>query len=587
LSTLLNRRKLIIAASFVFVFALAVYVFSLFVEPVIIVSNVLGSSFYKPDRINSLFYYYIRIIITSSLIVIISAMFYGTRFWGTFKKSLFRLITRFAYLFNLRIVFFVILIYLVVLSVIGVMNYDLGIDEAWYLEFAKYFSNTSIPYYVIDGRIIRIDTISMLPYYLTSLINFNLGFTEIWNFKLLNTILSFLGLFVSLFIVKKSFRNEVAVLFLFFIAIQPGFGFISISFFGELLQAAFMFIGLSLWLRSPSSRFDFILAALMFSIAIHTKFQLIFLFSLSFVAVALTDKQSQAFRMLLYTVAFSVLISILRTVPVLIKDPSLVANLALLTDLFDTKSSSTSTFEIALNKIQLFNRFFPLPVFLIIMPVFYYYMKTTFERFLFYFSSVTVLWWIFLYPHSTYRNPFMGIIVLCLMAAILINKLYLHYFSEAEAGKLIKLRYISAFAVLILMFYGFSANIIYAYIGYNDGVQFDMDGFKNRLFGKIERDNSQKEFYYELRKIVNPSDTLYGGSFVAKFYLHNPIMTTGKIRIDSSDPQTEKLVLVTRDLYPLGFDEVYSHLDSLGSKRLILKKPGHELYGIKNKKPVF
>lgn len=148
------------------------------------------------------------------------------------------------------------------------------------------------------------------------------------------------------------------------------------------------------------------------------------------------------------------------------------------------------------------------------------------------------------------------------------------------------IKYVSVFAISFLILYGFSTNLIYAYIGYNDGVQFDLDGFKNRLFSKIEYDNSQKLFYERLKSTVNPGDTIYNGSFVTRFYMNNPeaSIISMKSSLSISDPvgNAEKLFLITRENYPLGFEKIYKELDSAGlQKRLILKTGDNELWGIK------
>jgi len=245
-----------------------------------------------------------------------------------------------------------------------------------------------------------------------------------------------------------------------------------------------------------------------------------------------------------------------------------------------TQSLSFTAFE----KMQLFNRFFPITLFCIIILSSFVYLKKPVEKFLTVYSLIAVLWWIFLFPYSTYRHPFIGIITLCILAAILSVNLYSKIVETKKLAAL-PLKYLTASAVFLLMSYGFSANLIYAYIGYNDGVQFDLDGFRNRLFSPIQHDNSQKEFYSQLKKSVNESDTLYNASFVTRFYLNNPVYTVNSMYKDFDSPHEvnspEKLLLITRENYPLGFEKIYKELDSLNYKRrLIIKIGNNELYGI-------
>ncbi|KXK50682.1 MAG: hypothetical protein UZ05_CHB002001607, partial [Chlorobi bacterium OLB5] len=405
----------------------------------------------------------------------------------------------------------------------SVYYYDLGFDEAWYIYFARNFSEKLFPFYTANERIAVIDTISMLPYYIISLVNFKAGFTDVWHFKLLSVLLSVFTLIVMYRITGRIYGKATALLFIFLLVIQPGFGFIASSFFGEFLQAAFLFGGLYYWQKEPSVKNHLVISSLFFTAAIHTKFQLVIIISAVLLILGFFSKESGSYRLLVYTLLFTALVSFIRTVPVLISSPQNIRNLAVITDLLAAKSTTVSP-ALVLERLQLFNRFFPLPVLAAVLGLFAFRMKTAAEKFLFYFSIITALWWIFLYPLSTYRNPFMAVIVLCFMAALLLVELFERYSSKYPAKK-IKLKYAAGLCIAFLMLWGFSSNLIYSRIGYNDGVQFDLDGFNSRLFEPVKHDNSQKDFHAELKKTVSPLDTLYNGSFVTRFYLQNTVFT--------------------------------------------------------------
>jgi hypothetical protein len=134
------------------------------------------------------------------------------------------------------------------------------------------------------------------------------------------------------------------------------------------------------------------------------------------------------------------------------------------------------------------------------------------------------------------------------------------------------------------MMYGFSANLIYAYIGYNDGVQFDLDGYRSRLFTNIEYNSTQKEFYENIQTRLRPLDTLYNGSFVSQFYLGNPVAPVSKLKESFSvNPiQPVKYLLITRDIYPLGLEKGRILLDSIGANwKLEVKTGEFEMYSVK------
>src|SRR5207344_1935004 len=117
-----------------------------------------------------------------------------------------------------------------------------------------------------------------------------------------------------------------------------------------------------------------------------------------------------------------------RTIPVLLTAPASIRSLALITDLLAAKSTTVSA-SLVLERLQLFNRFFPLAALVVVSGLFSLHMKNAFERFILFFTLVTSFWWIFIYPLSTYRNPFMAIITVCLMAAIMLARLYDSFYS--------------------------------------------------------------------------------------------------------------------------------------------------------------
>jgi hypothetical protein len=133
------------------------------------------------------------------------------------------------------------------------------------------------------------------------------------------------------------------------------------------------------------------------------------------------------------------------------------------------------------------------------------------------------------------------------------------------------------------MLYGFSSNIIYAYIGYNNGVQFDLYGYHYGLFSKVEYDNSRKEFYSELKTFVRPGDTLYKGSFITNCYTENPVASFYNLKESLQTTPGEKHLLITREYFPPGLEEGRRQmLDSINANwKLELKKGDYEMYLVK------
>ncbi|MBE2225838.1 MAG: glycosyltransferase family 39 protein [Ignavibacteria bacterium] len=578
------KKKIYILAGSSLLISVSVYILFNFIQPAHVLS-VLKINFNSPDKINILVSKQLGILILLLSAALVLFWLYHSKYYTPFTEHLRGVIKSFSQKLTPLILFLFSAVYLSILFYFSITHYDLGYDEAWYIHWTKNFSNTGIAFYTTDGKVSIIDTITMLPYYLLAPFMFWSGLNDVWQFKLFCSILSVTALAVLFIFVKNASGRTTAIFALFFLILQPGFGFIASSYFGELFQVMFLLGGVYFWLLkvNQDKKKDIMISALFFSLAIHTKFQLLIILFLTFVIFAITDKNSRAPRILLFTVLFTAAIGILRIIPVLIDDPKNVRYL-LIMDWVSGNSIAQSLSFTAFEKLQLFNRFFPLTLFSIIIISSFIYLKKPFERFLTVYSVVAVLWWIFLFPYTTYRHPFIGIISLCILAGILSVKFYT-YFSGSVGVNRYLLKYLTVIVVALLMSYGFSANLIYAYIGYNDGVQFDLDGFKNRLFSPILRDNSQKEFYAQLKQSLNKTDTIYNPSFVSRFYLENPVFTLNTMYSNFNDTlkstHNEKLMLITRENYPMGFDRIYKEIDSLGYKKRLLRKHGDfELYGI-------
>lgn len=569
--------KISIISTLVFI---AAYIALQFIAPTVLIQKAIHLTFNTPARVDVVFYKNLRYLIILGIALTLFFLLKKSIYWEKLASSFISGLNKLTSLFTLKILFGISIVYLIVLFYIAITHYDLGFDEAWYIYYSKNFAATGMMFSDDNGKIVIVDTITMLPYCLLSLINFYTGLTSVVDFKILSSALSIITLVILFVITEKFYNRKIAIISLFVLIAQPGFGFMASSYFGEIAQASFLFGGLYYWLKddSPPDGKKMFLISLLFAFAIHTKFQLLFILVISLIILHFTDKNTRAAKVLLYTLLFTAIIIVIRTIPSLVHDPKLLRHQLIITDLIASGPNTLGP-AFVFDKMQLYNRFFQLPVLLVTLGIFYFYMKTVFERFLFLFVSVTALWWIFLYPYATYRTPFMALIPLSIIIAILITKL----FEKSDGKKSMVAKYIPAAAVIIFMMYGFSANIIYAYIGYNDGVQFDLYGYKNRLFSKVEYDNSQKEFYGELKTLVRTGDTLYRGSFVSNCYVENPVASFYNLKESLQTTPGEKHLLITREYFPLGLEEGRRQmLDSLNANwKLVLKKGDYEMYVVK------
>lgn len=555
---------------------IAAYVALLFIQPSSIVQKIFLFKFNNPGKVDAATYRDIRNLIYVSALAAIFIRLLESKYKKPLVDFIVNALEKFSAVFNIKVLLGISFIYLAILFYFAITHYDMGFDEAWVIYYAKNFSSRLIAFTDTNGKIGFIDTLSMLPYLILSLVNFKAGLTSVADFKFLSVLLSVISLFISFVVTKKFYGRKVAAVSLFVLIIQPGFGFMASSFFGEITAAAFLFGGLHIWLKEPAppDTKKILLSSILFALAIHTKFQVAPILAVILVILHFTDSNNKPLKILAFTIATSASIMLIRIVPILAYDPKLTGILLKLGYL-DNAFSASALF--LFEKIQLYNRFFPLSVLLVSLGVFFFYLKTIIDRFLFLFASLISLWWIFLYPYTTYRNPFMGIIPLSIIISILVVKLY----DAAETKKRVFAGYAAGLLALSVMAYGFSTNIIYAYIGYNDGVQFDLDGYRSSLFTPVVEDDSQKRFYSDLGKIVSPADTLYNGTYVTKFYLDNAIADLPNLTESIRTNPERKLLLITRERYPLDMEKGRQILDSVHATwKLGLKRGDYEMYEI-------
>ena len=553
--------------------------------PADILSKYFSSHFNHPERVNSLAYAQLRKLILLGFLALL--FLFGVKYsrLESVKK-----ITRISEEFilkalSIRFLFAVIAVYLCVLFYLAVSRYDLGVDEAVYPLYAKHFWTSGFAYSVNNTRIYIVDNFTMLPVYIASVFNFIFGLTAVWHFKLLISLLSLISLYIISRISLKLYNFETAVLFVFFLAVQPGFGFVAASFFGEIVQGAFFFPAVYLWLKdkSPLHFKKVLFIALLFAISIQTKFQLSQAVVLTLFFYHFVDNKRKALTVLALTIAIVIILSVVRLVPDLIRDKNDITTY--LRFWANTVIKYTpGDFLFYIDRAHFFNRFLPVIFLPFILIGIFIWAKTPVEKFLSLFTLLFFLWWIIFFKLSNYRVVFIGIIPLCFLLAAFANE---YYRKALETGNKSRrsLVYMSSAFIMALMLYGFSQNLIYAAIGNNDAVQFDLDETKSRLFTPVVWDNSQKEFYKEAEAMLQNVDSVYipaGGMacFVPQFYLgENRIFDYATLVNSLKESGNTKYVIISRTAFPLGLEEGYRKIDSLSvSRNLLLKKGEYELY---------
>lgn len=460
---------------------------------------------------------------------------------------------------NLKVWFTFSFIYLIILFGIAIVHYDLGIDEAWYLHYAENFASQGVPFYTINEEIQLVDFMTMLPHYITYAIADFFIPINLYVVKTIATILSLTGLILIAYTIINTRSTSLSLLTLSFIILQPGFGFITSSFFGEVLSIGLLFLGMYFILKEDGK---IILGILSVVLAIHTKFQLLPLVLFTLLLLSFFYHDKKLLRNTGIVLFLTILLMGLRLLPFLTHEGGLVMIIKQFYHL-STSYHDNSYFFLKLERLQLLNRFFPLSFFLILVPVSFPLLKNKFEKFVFIFGIVTILYWTFFFRFVTYRHLFLGIIPFCYLAAIVVQHLFAYLTQKISLRSTLIVKLFSIFSFILFFTYGTSTNLIYAWRGYNDGVQFDMDGYQNQLFGKIEHDNSQQLFYHFIQSNIDSDIAIYTESpHVSKFYLKNDIYQLNRLPNQTSfdDPI---YIIISREFFPNQIDEGFKQLKAL------------------------
>jgi hypothetical protein len=480
----------------------------------------------------------------------------------------------------------------VVLFCLAITSYDLGFDEAAYITYAKTFSRYLFPFTTMNGstfggEIYMVDNISMLPFYLLSFIQFLVNLTEIWHFKLLAVLLSSISIVSLFYIFNKWYDLKFSIVFLFLLIIQPGFGYMASSYFGEITQSAFFFLAIYIWFREDKDlRTNHIVCvSLLFTLAAHTKVQILPVLLLSLLVFNFVDKTKYSLRIFVLVIAFYISIFIIRSLPIIFYDQSIF--LKMIQFWFYSGMSIGIHFTAKIYPIGLVNRFFSLLLIVFILSFSTFIIKKPLEKFIFIFTILHVLFYIFAFQLWGYRHFFMAVIPLVFLASLVLVTFYKDYYSKlTKTNKVIIL-----LLILLLMIWGFSTNITYAVIGYNNGVEFDLGGQRNQLMnwlhGKVEHDGSQQRFYNDLKKHLTSKDSVYVANIVISFYTtqyylpDNPVYDFEHFKTALDSSRTKKYVILDIASFPPGLEPGGKLLDSLKvNMQLLVKEGDFELYSV-------
>jgi hypothetical protein len=316
--------------------------------------------------------------------------------------------------------------------------------------------------------------------------------------------------------------------------------------------------------------------AIWFSVAIHTKFQLFPIIILLLFIMFLKTLDKRIIIQIIYILVLILFIAILRLLPAIIYDDNNI--ILVIKQFYNMTYNGTSSNIVFFDRIQLFNRFFPLMIFLFSIIFSIPNLKSKFNQFIYGFAFILIAYWIFFFKFTTYRHLFMGIIPLLYILVLALSNIYKLLINKYKLQKTLLSKFIIIFSLLLFLLYGASTNIIYAMTGYNDGVQFDLSGFKSRLFYPAINNNYQKDFFVRTKKIINSNDIIFSKSpIIIKAYLNNKVYNFNYIK--KTKYSGNKYIIIGIDTFPDGnFNEAFKRLRALKvNYKLIYKNNGYVL----------
>jgi hypothetical protein len=244
------------------------------------------------------------------------------------------------------------------------------------------------------------------------------------------------------------------------------------------------------------------------ALAFTTKFQLIVYLLLVFAAMVLyeTDVQKKRFLFLfLIKTYFLIFLVVIATIiPFGFNEMLIYLNWYFV----DVASEGRAFLDTVDIKLFMVNEILYIPLFVLVIYL-YYKFSENLKRYLSFhfialFSIINVIYWSIFFSSLTWRNIIYANIFLSIMSSnVLIHKK----------------RYAKVILSTFLVF-GVISNFIFLHHGVVDDVQFLKEHYKKIVF---ERDNSQKEFFNGVSKIIERDANVYVPAlpYLSRVYLNN------------------------------------------------------------------
>lgn len=400
------------------------------------------------------------------------------------------------------------IVMILILSIYAVFNFDIGLDEAWYLNdiqnINKYgsvyrdFGNDKSHYYDIQNL-----PLNLISNFTVPLLGFSV--THIRIIVLLFALLLIPVLF-------KLFDELTAKLSIIFLFLYPGIISLTSAVFLEFTALLFIILALILLknFEVKNKNYLLVLSALFMSISMATKIQFSVLIGIILIILFFVDfkKSSIILKYSLFIMLFIFLILIYSFIHygyhngvLLFKYLFLGGNQGELTNI---------NLNLIINKFLILNNLIFIPILLFIWSKTWKIIKKDYDylymKIIFIGAIAILIYWNIFFGVLTWRNAFVGIAFNLILVAIYLKENY-------KSAKLMLIPYIVV---------GTIANLIFVQHGAHNDVQYYNVHLLDELL-TVKRDDAQQSFFSKAAEIIKPEDDVFvpGHVYTSRIYLNN------------------------------------------------------------------
>ncbi len=466
---------------------------------------------------------------------------------------------------SLPIIFKLTIVICLLLSIYALFNFDIGLDEAFYLNDIQNIQKYNLP--------TRVDNYNEFSYLiLSSPLNIiSIPVVKIFGFNIYYIRFIILGFSISLiFLVRYLFeaKNSYAIFVILLLGF-PGIFYLTSCVFLE--GVALFFIIAALVFLKKIERFEHFdingyISALMMAIAIATKFQIFLYFGL--VAVIYITFFKERLFIFKYTLSIYLIYILLSLISIIFTG---IDNY--LMTIYKIIIGSNATHAVTFSLSGFLNKSMWLSELIFVPLVVWIWFKTgkgineapVYQKMIFLFSIVCILYWWLFYGTSTWRNAFIG-----LASTFMLFSMRVPFSSNSRA-------FTTAIASYIIL--GVIINFAFIKNGSVDDVQYYRSHILKGVF-TYNHVNHQRVFFKEAKKILTSDDQIYtiGQIYIPKIYFDNrQILSFEKVE-DPNKLSNDSYILITYGMIMEGIVNTKYYKWIINNCELIYREGEYYLY---------